>query len=239
MINSHDNQRVKEVIKLHSRKHRKKTGKFIIEGKNIIEEAIEYGIDIEVYTTNSEIDGVLVSESVMKKMSDTETPQGLLGVASIPQNHFYEEQPVLVCESIQDPGNLGTMLRTALAFGYKNIILDSKSADVYSPKVVRSSKGAIFKLHIQIVENITDKIVELREKLDYTIIGTSLNGEFFSNDEATYQNKIALVFGNESNGLSDATKALCNKNIKIEISEVESLNVAVTAGILLYNFRAR
>ncbi len=239
MINSLDNQKVKEVVKLHSRKYRKKTGKFIIEGKNIIEEALALGIDIEIFTTNPNERGTLVSEPVMQKMSDTSTPQGLLGITTIPQSNFFEGQPVLICESVQDPGNLGTMLRTALAFGFKNIIVDQNTADVYSPKVVRSSKGAIFRLNIEYVDNLANKIVELREKSAYYVVGTSLDGTTLENVEMASNSNIALVFGNESNGMTNEIKSLCNENIKIEINEIESLNVAVAAGILLYKFKVR
>ncbi len=239
MINSLDNQKVKEVVKLHSRKNRKKTGKFIIEGKNIIDEALELGVEIEIFTTNSNDNGIVVSESVMQKMSDTSTPPGLLGIANMPKNSFYKEHPVLICESIQDPGNLGTMLRTALAFGFKNIVVDQNTADVYSPKVVRASKGAIFRLNIEYVDNLASKIVELKQKCGYYVIGTSLDGTLLSEVKTALNNRIALVFGNESNGMSDEIKSLCNENIKIEINEIESLNVAIAAGILLYNFKVR
>ncbi len=239
MINSLDNQKVKEVVKLHSRKNRKKTGKFILEGKNVIEEALALGVEIDVYTTDPNYEGILVSEAVMQKMSDTNTPQGLLGIASIPTTSFYKNEPVLICESIQDPGNLGTMLRTALAFGFKNIIVDRNTADVYSPKVVRSSKGAIFKLHIECVDNLFERIEQLKGISGFNVIGTSLDGTILSEMKIVPNCKIALVFGNESNGMSEEIKSLCNSNIKIEIDEIESLNVAVAAGILLYNFKWR
>ncbi len=238
MINSLENQRVKEVVKLHNKKYRKTTKKFIIEGKNIIQEAMALGVEVEVFSTEDNGFGTYVSDSVMRKMSNTETPPGLLGIASFPENKFYNNSPILICESIQDPGNVGTILRTALAFGFKNVIVDAKTADIFSPKVVRASKGAVFNLHIECVTDLSSKIFELKKSNEYTVIATSLDGVSMSNIGNSEKN-FAVVFGNESKGISQEVSDLSDKKIKIEINEIESLNVAVAAGILLYNFRVR
>ena len=158
-----------------------------------------------------------MSQSVLEKLAKTNNPQKIICVCEKLKRENICDR-VLIIEGIQDPGNLGTLLRSALAFDFKTVILDN-TVDTYNDKVIRSTQGAMFKLNF--IEMNTLDFMNLHRDFEY--IGTSLNGE--SLDTFRASQKIAVILGNEGNGLSSDVLNKTNKNITIKINEVESLNV--------------
>ena len=229
-------------IKKNSQKHKK----VLLEGYRLIEESIKAGADIEyIYITENlkskisnqileSIDYDIISEIDLKKISDTKNSQGILAIANIEKYYLHTMEQlnnsnVIILDGIQDPGNLGTILRTCVWFGIKSIILTSNSIDPFNLKCVRSGMGAHFYLDSIISEN-ENTIVDYLNNKNYTMIAADLHGE---NVETIYtKNKWALVLGSEAHGLS----GLFEKFQKVTIDRkgnLESLNVSIACGILL------
>ena len=227
MINSLQNEKIKNYAKLNEKKYRDETNQFIIEGIHLVEEAKSYGIVSEILTTNPNIDGTLVSEEVMKKLTNQKS---VVEVCAICNKLKKEEitDKILILDNIQDPGNVGTLIRSAVAFGFDTVVMEA-CADIYSSKVLRATQGAIFKLNI-INTNILEFIKQLK---DYKIYGTSLkNGVPLRQIEKSP--KLAVILGNEGNGVRNEILDVTDKNIFIEITNMESLNVGVAGAILMY-----
>ncbi|MFD1735955.1 TrmH family RNA methyltransferase [Bacillus salitolerans] len=247
-IESKKNPRVKQWKKLHTKKERDKTGLFFIEGEHLVEEALKYKdfikelIVSESFTLplNWNVDDVelyLVPDEVMKEISETETPQGVSAVCVQPtfKESDMEMESILLVDAVQDPGNLGTMIRTADAAGISGVILGEGSVDLFNSKVLRSSQGSIF--HLPILKgNIGDWIHKLRG-YGHTIYGTSLeNGSPYQT--VTTSRPFTLLVGNEGRGVNKEWLSFTNHNLYIPIhGKAESLNVAVATGILLYYLR--
>lgn len=204
-------------------------------GKNLLEKIKE-----------EKVPALEVSSEVFKYVSDTETPQGALIVKNI--KHLSTEEKMakisniiknngkfLVLDKVQDAGNLGTIIRSAVTFGIDSVLCIKGTTDIYSPKVVRSTMGAIEKTNVFYVDEIEFKnITELLIDSNYNIVGTDLSAKKYL-AELNKKRNIVFVMGNEANGISDYAKNLCTDLIKIPISNMqESLNVAVATGICLY-----
>lgn len=228
-ITSVNNQLIIEMSKLHQKKFRDELGLFIIEGDHLYEEAMKMGIIKTVFTTNKKMSGeniINVSQAVLEKLAKTNSPQNIVCVCEKINKEEITNR-VLILENIQDPGNLGTLLRSALAFNFKTIILDN-TVDIYNDKVIRSTQGAMFKLNF--IEMGTLDFMNIYR--DYTFYGTSLNGEEISPFRAP--EKIALILGNEGSGVSKDVLKNTHKNLTIKTSEVESLNVGVAGSIIMH-----
>lgn len=227
MINSLQNEKIKNYAKLNEKKYRDELGLFIIEGAHLVEEANKYGIVKEILTTNPNIEGTLVSEEVMKKLTNQKS---VVEVAAICEklNKTDIDDKILILDNIQDPGNIGTLIRTAVSFNFNTIVMEN-CADIYSSKVLRATQGAIFKLNI-----INAKIDNFIQSLDgYKIYGTSLkNGIGLKQIEKAQ--KLAIILGNEGSGVRPEILDMTDKNIFIEITNMESLNVGVAGGIIMY-----
>ena len=227
MINSLQNEKIKNYAKLNEKKYRDETNMFIVEGIHLVEEAKNFGIVKEVLTTNQSIDGTLVSAEVMKKLTNQKS---VVEVCAICEKFKKEEitNKILILDTIQDPGNIGTLIRSAVAFGFDTIVMEA-CCDIYSSKVLRATQGAIFKLNI-----INAKIDTFISSLNgYKIYGTSLkNGVPLKTIEKT--DKLAIILGNEGNGVRTELLDMTDKNIFIEITNMESLNVGVAGAILMY-----
>lgn len=227
MINSVQNEKIKNYAKLNEKKYRDETNMFIIEGLHLVEEAKAYGIVKEVITTNPNIEGTLVSEEVMKKLTNQKSVVEACAICE-KLNKKEITNKILLLDTIQDPGNVGTLIRSAVAFGFDTIVMEN-SADIYSSKVLRATQGAIFKLNI-INTNIIDFIKKLK---DYKVYGTSLkNGVPLKQIEKSQ--KLAIILGNEGSGVRNELLDITDKNIFIEITNMESLNVGVAGAILMY-----
>lgn len=239
-ITSVNNSLIKEFIKLKQKKYRDQEKRFIIEGYNIITEAkdyLEYILvtkeeDMNIYP---QIKHLLVTKEIIKKITDTVSPQEIVGICHFKEASKELSNNVLLLDGVQDPGNIGTIIRTALCFDIDTIYLSKESCDIYNEKVIRATQGAIFKTNI-IRTDIKDAINKLR-KLDYYIVGTALeNGKELN--QITFSSKNAIILGNEGNGVSKATLDLTDINAYIPISEnMESLNVAIAGAIVMNKLR--
>ena len=254
VITSKDNDIVKEIKKLKEKKFRDKENKFIVEGIKMVQEAIAENARISKIVVCEDCinDGTLkhdllyeiakqdciyVSEKVFKTITDVETPQGILAVIEKENGEeriSYDEDIIVVLDGIQDPGNLGTILRTLDSVNLKQIILSEKTVDAYSPKVVRSTMGAIYRVNIIRSKNIVETLKNLK-KHKFEIVATSLQTDDSIYD-LDYKNKV-IVIGNEANGVSQEVLEYAGKKIKIPmLGKTESLNVAVATGVILYEY---
>ncbi len=234
-ITSVNNERIKELVKLKEKKYRDKMGLFFIEGLDIIEEAYKNGLLKELYILDGydspykDIPYTNVSYEVMKKISDMESVSEYYGVCKKIQEKELGKK-IIILDGIQDPGNLGTIIRSAVAFNIDTVVLSRECVDLYNSKVLRSTKGMIFNKNV-----IVRDIVPFIDSLDkYTIYGTSVtNGEDIRSIELPEY--IALVIGNEGKGISQEVYDRCNKFIYIKMNDrCESLNAGVAASIIMY-----
>ena len=246
-IESVKNPQVKQWKKLSAKKERDKTGKYLVEGFHLVEEALKEGIVLEVIMNEEtelpaqfRIEGtevVYVKSDVMKAICDTETPQGIAAVCEQRAITLSEINPerVLLIDAVQDPGNIGTMIRTADAAGMDCVILGEGCADPYNPKVVRSTQGSLF--HLPVIKgSLADVIDELKAK-GIPVYGTALEGAS-PLDKAEKSDRYAILVGNEGQGVSKDLLTKTTANLYIPIyGKSESLNVGVAAGILMYHFR--
>ena len=194
MINSLQNEKIKNYAKLNEKKYRDETNMFIIEGLHLVEEAKNNGIIEEVITTNPNMEGTLVSEDVMKKLTNQKSVVEVCAICTKLNKHEITDK-ILILDNIQDPGNIGTLIRSAVSFNFNTIVMEN-CCDIYSSKVLRATQGAIFKLNI-----INAKIDNFISSLEgYKIYGTSLkNGVGLKTIEKS--DKLAVILGNEGNGV--------------------------------------
>lgn len=238
-ITSVENKKIKQLAKLKQKKYRDMADIFLVEGEHLVEEALKANRLIEIillegttFSTNLPI--TYVSKEVMHKLTDLDTPTVIIGVCKKNTDNKYIGQKYLILDDIQDPGNLGTIIRSAVAFNITTIILSKNSVDLYNPKVIRATQGMLF--HINIISGkITDMINDLK-KLGTTIYGTDVvRGIDVRSLSKNEKKNFALVMGNEGNGIKKEVKSLCDKNLYIKMNnKVESLNVAVATSIILY-----
>lgn len=228
---SDNNSKIKELSKLNMSKYRKELKQFIVEGKHLVDEARKANLLIEAYSTIEKDEYITISESAMKKICHTDTVVSEIGVCKMIEKHDYSNK-MLLLDAIQDPGNLGSLMRSAKAFGFDTIVLGDGCCDIYNDKVIRSSQGAIFKLNF-INANLTEFIPNLN---DYLVYGTNVK-KGISVDDCEKNKKIALVLGNEGNGISSDVDSVIEKNIYIPLENTESLNVTVAGSILMYELK--
>ncbi len=232
MITSVQNPLIKEMTKLHQKKYRDDMGLFLVEGYHLYEEALQSGNIHMIFTTDLSITGELVtyvSEPVLAKLADAKNPQGIVTIC----RKMTAQEPgdkILLLDRIQDPGNLGTLLRSALAFGFTTVVLDH-TVDVYNDKVLRSTQGAIFKLNI-----IEQTIETFMSENDWVLYyGTAMEGialdEFYTNPP------FGIILGNEGAGVEEQILRKTQHNITIPMYETESLNVGVAGSIIMYHLR--
>lgn len=244
MITSVQNKLIKEWKKLHIRKHRYQQGRFLVEGFHLIEEAFNSDWNVEMIIVQEGVqppdwmsdEGItFVSERVFKEISQTESPQGIAAVIRMNELQKQNEQHVLLIDAVQDPGNLGTLIRTADAAGFSSICIGNGTVDPYNEKVIRASQGSIF--HIPIYSaNLREEITRLKVN-SFTIFASALRRAKHYLD-VDYTEKTALIVGNEGAGIDDTLLDLADEIIKIPIyGKAESLNVSIAAGILMYQMR--
>lgn len=241
LYTSIENSKIKELKKLQTKKHRDLTNLFLVEGYKIVKEAYQEGILKEVYLLEGEHNNVplepnYISSKVLNFLATTKTPQPIIGVCKKLETKTLGNN-ILMLDNIQDPGNLGTIIRSAVAFNIDTIILSNDSVDVYNEKVIRSSMGMLFKINI-IYASLKDIIQELRKE-NYTIIGTKVDGGKSLN---TFSKplKYVIIMGNEGNGVRKEILDLCEQYLYIPMNEnCESLNVGVATSIIAYSLNMR
>ncbi|MFJ5758258.1 TrmH family RNA methyltransferase [Neobacillus sp. NPDC093182] len=242
-IESIQNPKVKQWKKLLTKKERDKSGTFLVEGFHLVEEALKQSDSVmEIIVSDKtglpprwdsgEIPVTIVTEEISNSLSDTEAPQGIYAVCRQVQIEVPEAKTYLLIDAVQDPGNLGTMIRTADAAGIDAVVVGKGSVDVYNSKVLRSAQGSHF--HLPIIRgDLHDWVDKLHEK-NISVYGTALEGASAYTDISTGES-YALLVGNEGNGVSKELLAKTTANLYIPIyGKSESLNVAVATGILLY-----
>lgn len=236
---STDNDRIKNIKKLQTKKYRDEQGLFIVEGDHLVREAynsnlLDTLIVEENYEFNLEVNKITCNSKVMKYISELDTPKKVMGICKKKSNMVYGNH-ILALDGIQDPGNLGTIIRSAVAFNIDTILISKDSVDLYNQKVIRASQGMIFHINI-IICDIKDKIKELH---DYKIYGTKVDGGTNVRN-INIIDKYVIVMGNEGNGVSSEVLSLCNDYIYINMNNnCESLNVAVATSIILYEINKR
>lgn len=254
VITSPSNKIIKDIKLLHKKKDRWKKKRFFIEGTRSVEQCIKSKGKIEyiVYSKellsedgeefladikNEDYDFYEVPDKIFKSLSDTDNPQGILAVVGfneyVLRDVFKENNFLLILDKVQDPGNLGTIIRTADAFGANGVIVTSGCVDVYNPKTIRSTMGSIFQIPIVHIDDIMEAIDILKGK-NINIISSSLDTDKYSYD-IDFKSDCALVVGNEAKGISSQVIDASDKLVKIPMSgKAESLNAAIASGVLMY-----
>lgn len=238
-ITSPNNEYIKELNKLNNKKYRDEAGKFIVEGYHLVDMAKPYLetlliTDMKDYNIIPNVNYILTSNEVINKLSQTKSPQGIIGIAKIKKAKEISSNKILILDGVQDPGNVGALVRSALAFGFEDIILSKDSCDIYNDKVIRASQGAIFDLNI-IYEDLIETISVLKNN-GYKVYGTALHNSTPIN-EIKLNDKAAVILGNEGNGVRKEILEITNNNIYLPISsKIDSLNVSVAGSIVMYEF---
>lgn len=234
MIESINNEKIKNLNKLKQKKYRDELGLFLVEGKHLVEEAYKSGILKEIFTTfdiDIDIPITHVTDEIIKYLSDVETPQNIIGVCYKKESQIIKDK-VIMLDDIQDPGNLGTIIRSAVAFNFDTIILSENSVDSYNSKVIRSSQGMIFKVNI-IRTNLKEMIKKLKSDGFYILATKVTDGKNIKALEK--KKKICIIMGNEGNGVSNEILNMADEFVYIKMSKsCESLNVGVATSILMY-----
>ncbi len=244
VISSLSNPRVKALRKLARRGERERAGEFLAEGHSVVAEAVASGNVLEIFiTTGTKIEPpgdvpvLEVTDDVLRSMSTTTTPQGVVARVLTPDTSLeripLDAKLVLVLADVRDPGNAGTLVRSAVAAGADAVVFIRGSVDPYSPKTVRSSAGGIFRLPIAIAP--LDEVIDLLRGRGFSILGTAARAEG-SLDDVPADRPVALVLGNEAWGMSDEVRGLVDSVVSIEMpGPAESLNVAIAGSILLFD----
>lgn len=242
-ITSKSNETIKETKKLLHKKYRKSS--YLIEGWHLYQEAKNAGVKLlkifileEYYEKFETTDPIyVVPMEILKELTDSKTPQGIVVEIAFETNELIalSKGRYLVLEDIQDPGNLGTMVRTADAAGYSGILISDKSADIYNQKTLRSMQGSHF--HLPILRLEIHEIVERLQALKIPILGTTLSKDSIDYKQLEYLSDFALVMGNEGQGISEYIQEKADYLVHINMpGQSESLNVAVAAGVLMFSF---
>ena len=236
LITSLDNSKIKKYLKLKTKKYRDQEKLFLIEGEHLVKEALKSNklIDLlvlEGVEVTIDFPYTYITSEIIKKLSSLESLPKMIGVVKYLDSKEIESDKVLILDNIQDPGNLGTIIRSSLAFNVRDIILSFDCVDIYNEKVIRSTQGMLFKVNI-IKSDLKKIILDLKNK-DYVILGTNVR-EGIDVREIKPE-KFALIMGNEGQGVRPEVSKLCDKNLYINMNkDVESLNVGVATSILLY-----
>ena len=229
-ITSIHNDNVKYWVSLKNKKIRDKERKFIVEGDHLIEEARKNNLIEYIISCVDENADFYVTKEIMEKISDQKSISYNAAVVKfIPEDSVNGN--VIILDNLQDPGNLGTIIRSSVAFNIDTIIISDTSVDLYNPKVVRSTEGMIFNLNI--IRRNLEGIIPVLKNLGYKIVGTDVN-EGIDVRNISKEN-VAIIIGNEGNGMSENIKEMCDEFINIKINKsCESLNAGVAASIIMY-----
>ena len=238
-LTSTKNATVLYAASLKEKKNRDKEGKYLIEGEHLVNMAAD---SIEsIFTTdysykNENATVYYVNEAIIKKLSFVQAPQGIIAVVRKNCNEInYKLNRYLLCDGVSDPGNMGTIIRTALAFNVDMVILANGSVDIYNDKVIRGSQGAILKMPV-VYTDMNECVKKLQEN-GVSVYASTLSKRSINLKDVKEVNKFALVVGNEGSGVSQSVQDASDYNVKIAHSEcIDSLNVGVATSIMLYYF---
>lgn len=244
MIYSSNNPKIKNILKLKEIKNIKKQQKYLIEGLHLVEEAVNSNVvetiikstefDKDISFDISNINVLTVDEKTVKLLSDTVTSPGVFAICKIEEKIFNTNnyKKLIILDKIQDPGNLGTIIRTADAFNFDAVILSKGTTSIYAPKVMRSMQGSNF--HVDFFDNV-ELTTFLDSLKDFDILATSLDTTESLENITSVNSKCAIILGNEANGVTKETLDKVNRKVKINMhGQAESLNVSVAAGIMMH-----
>ena len=254
IISSKENELIKHIKKLKDKKHRDESNEYIIEGVKLIEEAVKekakikkviicedttrtYEIPTTIMLEIAKYECIYVTDKIFASITQVTNPQGIMAIIeknNSNQEIDFSQDIIVMLDDVQDPGNLGTILRTIDSIGLNQIIVSKGTADSFNPKVVRSTMGAIFRINIIEKENLKDTIKEIK-KHHFKLMVTSLQTENSIYD-IEFKKKI-IVIGNEANGVSQEIQDMADEKAKIPmLGKAESLNASVAAGIVMYEY---
>lgn len=254
VISSKDNELIKHVRKLKDKKYRDENNEYIIEGVKLIEEAVKerakikkiiicdettrtYEIPTNIMLEIAKYECIYVTNKIFNLITEVANPQGIMAVIEkgSKENEIDFSQDIIVAlDDVQDPGNLGTILRTIDSIGLTQVIVSKETVDAFNPKVVRSTMGAIFRVKIIETNNLQDTIKKIR-KHHFKLMVTSLQTDNSIYD-IEFKKKI-IVIGNESNGVSKVIQDMADEKAKIPmLGKTESLNASVAAGVVMYEY---
>ena len=246
IISSKDNEIIKKIRKLKEKKYRK--DKFIVEGIKMLKEAIIEKVSIDMIVIRegvvldvdlSGFNCITVTEKVFNTLTDVVSPQGIIAIINKRTNNEIDKNAeyILALDGIQDPGNLGTIIRTVDSANLKQIIVSKNTVDAYRPKVIRSTMGAIYRVNIVEVDDLAKKLTDMKEN-GFKIITTSLDTK--NNIYDISYDKSIVVIGNEANGVSSEVQNVADYKVKIPmLGKTESLNASVATGIMIYEYVRR
>ncbi|MBX0358987.1 RNA methyltransferase [Halobacillus sp. Nhm2S1] len=243
MLTSLQNTKVKEWKKLHKRKYRNQTGTFIVEGFHLVEEVLKSDWEIVEmivregtdFSIPTDIPTVMVNDVVFQAISETETPQGIAAVVKQKESSVDQAALTLMLDSVQDPGNVGTLIRTADAAGFDQVILGSGTVDVYNDKVIRATQGSIF--HIPVLSGELEEFIDPMKRDGVQILASALK------DAVPFQqlqapSKAVLIVGNEGQGIQENLLNQADQRVYIPIyGQAESLNVGIAGAVLMYHLK--
>ncbi len=235
-ITSKTNSKIKYAYSLHQAKERRENHQFLAEGFKSLELALKAGLVKEIYTLkplpkiDKSIMQYLVNEEIIEKLAFSSSPEGVVFLCDMPVNVPSKLSKVVYLDGVSDPGNMGTIIRTAFAFGYDVVIVSNDSCNIYNEKVIAASKGSIFLMPI--LEGGIDKYLSNQK-----VIISTLNDKSISLDEVKTPESFFLVLGNEAHGVSTAVTEKGDIFVKIPMGNIDSLNVSIAGGILMYHLR--
>lgn len=239
-ITSLKNPKVTAWKALKDRKGRRESGCFLVEGRKMVEEALKSAFDVEAVLVQEGMelpDGLTMPvyelpAHVLAAVCDTKTPQGIAAVVQMKEQSALGKR-IVVLDGVQDPGNVGTIIRTADAAGLDGVLLSNQCADVFSPKVLRATMGSIFRMNLRTTDDLPGELTKLREK-GYSILSSQLDGTPFYEREKVAE-RFALIIGNEGNGVSEQVQQTATHQVRLPMrGGAESLNAAIAAAIMMY-----
>lgn len=239
-ITSLKNPKVAAWKALKDRKGRRESGCFLVEGRKMVEEALKSAFDVEAVLVQEGVsfpDGLTMPvyelpAHVLAAVCDTKTPQGIAAVVRMKEQSALGKH-IVVLDGVQDPGNVGTIIRTADAAGLDGVLLSNQCADVFSPKVLRATMGSIFRMNLRTTDDLPGELTKLREK-GYSILSSQLDGTPFYEREKVAE-RFALIIGNEGNGVSEQVQQTATHQVRLPMrGGAESLNAAIAAAIMMY-----
>ncbi|ATZ18645.1 RNA methyltransferase, TrmH family [Williamsoniiplasma somnilux] len=248
-ITSLSNNKIKKIVKLKEAKVRKVEKKFLIEGKHLIEDAFKKGLVLTLlgseeqlqtlsHLNTQNIEILVITNPIAEKLSDVVTSQNLFAVCQFLEQTIDLEHNILILDQLQNPGNLGTLIRSAAAFNFKTIIASENTVNFYNDKVLRSTQGNFFQVNL-INQNLITTM-EILKNNNYQIIGTTLHqdAQMLNDVNWSRKSKYALIIGNEANGISSQISQLIDFNVLVEMDvQVESLNAGVAGSLIMYNIQ--
>ena len=236
VITSIENPKIKKYLKLKTRKYMKKEELFIVEGEHLVLEALKNNLLVDLlvledYQYNIDFPCTFVSYNILKLLSSMESVPKVIGIVKFFNKKEILGNKIILLDDIGDPGNLGTIIRSSVAFGITDIVLSPNTVDIYNDKVIRASQGMIFNINVLRCD-LKDVITSLKDK-GYLVLGTDVSRGVDVRSIKT--DKYAIVMGNEGMGVKEEILKQCDKNLYIKMNEhCESLNVGVAASIIMY-----